>query len=301
MEYYRLGSAARKLHLSEDELWDFSEQGKLTFSAYVPKQVGTICNQELYGLGIGTLSGYTSIPKWTLNRLYQRKTIWIEQIAIEESHQIFINSRENPYKADLPNKYLKGWVGDNNSVLQSENGFFWIGLREANNGADFFSAFQFMIDQPQAIKESEGRLKLIEKQLLASKQLETAHIENSTDDLRVSETCLVELREILRMSDIDTDDGKRGFDKLIVRMMEQFPDHKPSQLWRMLKADSIRAERLYDIEEILDEVGTDELIWSDRHGKPRTLKKKSFYNLVDRILTDVEKCQSRSKYHLGKT
>jgi hypothetical protein len=286
MEYYRLGSAARKLHLSVDELWDFAEQGKLTFSAYVPKQVGTICNQELYGLGIGTLSGYTTIPKWAFNSLYQRKTIWIEQIAIEESHQIFINSHDNPFKSDFPNKYLNGWIVDQNEKFQSQNGFFWVGLKEANNGADFFSAFQFMIDQPQAIKESEGRLKLIEKQLLASKQLETANIEISTDDLRVSETCLVELKEILRMSDVDTDEGKRGFDKLIVRMMKQFPDHKPSQLWRMLKADSMRAVRLYDTDEILDEVGTDELIWSNRHGKPSTLKKKSYYNLIDRLLID---------------
>ena len=189
-------------------------------------------------------------------------------------------------KADLPNKYLKGWVGDSNPLRQSENGFFWIGLREANNGADFFSALQFVIGQPQALQESEGRINLIEKQLLASKQLETSYINISTDDLRVSETCLVELKEILRMSDVDADDSKRGFNKLIVRMMEQFPEYKPSQLWRMLKADSIRAERLYDTEEILDEVGTDELIWSDRHGKPRTLKKKSYYNLIDRILTD---------------
>ena len=101
MEYYRLGSAARKLHLSEDELWDFAEQGKLTFSAYVAEQVGTICNLEMFGLGIGALSGYTTIPKWALNSLYQRKAIRIEQIAIEESHQIFIKSHDNPFKSGL--------------------------------------------------------------------------------------------------------------------------------------------------------------------------------------------------------
>jgi hypothetical protein len=286
MEYYRLGAAARKLHLSEDELWDLAEQGKFTFSAYVPEQVGTICNQEMFGLGIGTLSGYTTIPKWALISLYQRKTIRIEQIAIEENHHIFINSHDNPFKADLPNKYLNGWIVDQNEVLQSQNSFFWIGLREANNGSDFLSAFQFLVAQPQAIQESEGRINLIEKQLLASKQLETKHIEISADNLRVSETSLVELKEILRMSDVDTDDRKRGFDKLIVRMMEQFPEYKPSQLWRMLKADCIRAERLYDTEEILDEVGTDELIWSDRRGKAVTLKKKSYYNLIGKILED---------------
>ena len=286
MEYYRLGSAAKKLHLSEDELWDFAEQGKLTFSAYVPELVGTICNQELYGLGTGTLSGYTTIPKWALNSLYQRKTFRIEQIVIEASHQIFVKSHVNPFKAHLPNKYLNGWVVDQNEVNQVQNGFFWIGLREANNGSDFFSAIQFMIDQPQAIQESEGRLKLIEKQLLASKQLETAHIDISVENLRVSEICVAQLKKVLRESETDSDDGKREFDKLIVKMIEQFPEYKPSQLWRMLKADSIRAERLYDIEEILDEVGTDELIWSDRCGKAANLKKKSFYNLIDRILKD---------------
>ncbi|MCT6698365.1 hypothetical protein [Rheinheimera sp. 4Y26] len=284
MEYYRLGSAARKLHLSEDELWDLAEQGKLTFSAYVPEQVGTICNQELYGLGTGTLSGYTTIPKWALKSLYLRKTFRVEQIAIEPSHQISITSRANPFKADLPNKYLNGWIVDQNEKFQSQNGFFWIGLREANTGSDFFSALQFMIGQPQAVQESEGRINLIEKQLLASKQLETSHIEISIEELRVSETCIVELKKVLRMSDIDIDDGKREFDKLIVRMMQLFPEHKPSQLWAVLKADSIRADRLYDTEEILDEVGTDELIWSDRHGKPITLKKKSFYNLIDRLI-----------------
>lgn len=283
MEYYRLGSAARKLHLSEDELWDLAEQGKLTFSAYIPEQVGTICNHELYGLGTGTLSGYTTIPKWALKSLYQRKTFRVEQIAIEERHQIFINSHVNPFKADLPNKYLNGWIVDQNEVIQSQNGFFWIGLREANTGSDFFSALQFMIGQLQAVQESEGRINLIEKQLLASKQLETAYIDISVEDLRVSEICVAQLKKILQESETDSDDGKREFDKLIVRMMQLFPEHKPSRLWAMLKADSIRGERLYDTNEILDEVGTDELIWSDRHGKPITLKKKSFYNLIDKV------------------
>lgn len=51
----------------------------------------------------------------------------------------------------------------------------------------------------------------------------------------------------------------------------------------MLQVDLNRDERLYDIDEILDEVGSKELYWSEGEKEANRLTQQSFYNLVKEL------------------
>jgi hypothetical protein len=55
------------------------------------------------------------------------------------------------------------------------------------------------------------------------------------------------------------------------------------QIWRALKADCARIERIYDSAEILEEVSNTELVWTNSNGEPMSLKQKSFFQLLKRL------------------
>ena len=74
----------------------------------------------------------------------------------------------------------------------------------------------------------------------------------------------------------------RAIDELIIMLLKDLPNHRPTELWEILKSDCKKSERKYDCNEILDEVDKSELTWSEGELL-NTLKKKSFFNLV-RIL-----------------
>jgi len=63
-------------------------------------------------------------------------------------------------------------------------------------------------------------------------------------------------------------------------MLVQLPNDKPSMLWAKLKEDSLEDVRVFDVDEILDEVGEKELSWFNLEGEIQPLKRKSFYNLI---------------------
>jgi hypothetical protein len=66
-------------------------------------------------------------------------------------------------------------------------------------------------------------------------------------------------------------------------MIQLYPDYKSTQIWNMLKHDCSLPNRVYDTDEILEEVNSTELIWTNRKGERTNLMKKSFFNLLKKI------------------
>jgi hypothetical protein len=277
-----LGSAARLLQISEDEIWDLAEKGTITLCAYIPAVTGVICDSNFLGIGSGTFEGYVNIPIVSVSDLYQGKSLIFEQLNIENHHQLQIVQTTLPFSSAMPNKFLNGWHGTDQKYENFSGCYFWIGLREANQGSDFFSAFSSLLEQPIDVQENKGRLNLISQHLDSSKKLVTSSTKIATEQTRVSEDAIQCFKGNRKLS-AEKKDMSRDIDVLLKEMLLRFPDYKPMQIWRALKADCARSERSYDKENILEEMSHTELVWSNRHDVQVTLKQKGFFALLNRI------------------
>jgi hypothetical protein len=75
----------------------------------------------------------------------------------------------------------------------------------------------------------------------------------------------------------------RGIDILISKVLDVIPEAKPSVIWNVLAQDITQKLRVYDTDEIIEEVGEKALYWTDIDGEAKSLKKKSFYNLINKL------------------
>lgn len=124
---------------------------------------------------------------------------------------------------------------------------------------------------PTKEQEQRGRRVLFSELLDSTKELVTSTFKISPEQVRISEKVLSEFK-INHLPLEDKKVSNRGLDQLLLEMLVRFPNYKPMQIWRALKADCYRAERIYDIDEILEEVSYTELIWTDRKGASLSLK-----------------------------
>jgi hypothetical protein len=87
-------------------------------------------------------------------------------------------------------------------------------------------------------------------------------------ELRFANVCLQALDIRLRRP-IGVNQSNDGHDNtsmeikdlssLILHVMSKLPEHRPAEIWQVLKADHLRGLRVYDTEELLEDVGEYEL------------------------------------------
>jgi hypothetical protein len=146
-----------------------------------------------------------------------------------------------------------------------------------------------MIDALKRFAEPAANSNSIQNNLqlmLENKDLYAGSKVVTKDELRISEQEIDKLRSFLKPKEKPLtviDQPKSPIAKLVSRVLHQFPKKKSSEIWRMLQDDLDKDERLYDIDEILDEVGKKELYWSEGEKEASRLTQGSFYNLVKEL------------------
>ncbi len=282
MEYLRIGAAARLLHISEDELWELAERGKIAFSIEVSPINGVVCDKNLVGLAVGELSGYIELPNSVLPAFYVNKKLHLAKISLKNLQNIQITTRVNPFQTPFPNQFLTAWSNVCFEDNESTGLTFWFGLREANDAGDFFSAVGAILDKSIEQQNEIGRMNIFSGFLDSSKKLRSEPTTIIPEQIRLSASQVYLYKSLQKDSEI-CNDVSRNLDKLILSIVDKFPEYKPREIWRLLMSDSKRNIRLYDTDEIIEEISFSELVWTDNLDKSTTIKLKSFYQLLSRL------------------
>ncbi|WP_423185193.1 hypothetical protein ACO1PK_08380 [Alishewanella sp. d11] len=294
-EYYRLDELA-PLGVTASTIRYFIEQEKLHPAFFVSNSryvIGAYLEGEFNGFAIADYQGLVSFPSRENNVLLKKGKVTSSTVKLLQHDKIVIRTNQYPFRIPWPNTYISGWQKWTLNQLNFDQIPAKCYPNERDSGMAMFSDFVGQIAKVSEMEEE--KVKEVENKLmrgLPRRVLSSAGIDFHISEICVTHTDLVRLgiiksavtdgdaKQISNVAPSPTiiEESKRPIDKLLTRMLFKFPNEKPTRIWRMLQDDVLRSERLYDTDEILDEVGKDELYWFTESGEPERLKQKSFFN-----------------------
>jgi hypothetical protein len=209
---------------------------------------------EYRGWSVGRYSGLVRLSKQDKNTLLRENVVKIYQIVIDDIKGIKSQVDKYPFKTTLPNEYLSEWVGLN---LKDKYGLKAI-----------------------IVSNDSGELSISLKTVTFDDLLIPAEVTKYFDKVfELENDDITKSRHQSSLQSIPT----RGIDILISKMLDVIPEAKPSVIWNLLAQDITQTLRVYDTDEIIEEVGEKVLYWTDIDGEEKSLKKKSFYQLFKKL------------------
>ncbi|WP_282166615.1 hypothetical protein [Shewanella japonica] len=287
--YYRLSELNETCGLSDADIQYLNTDTEVSFCLYCKSTyvlIGGWVKGKFSCFGQAKYAGLISMTKNQQTELFEKNKVTIGSSTILQKNKIAHYSTEYPFIVELPNSVIEKWLGISFDKIPFE-----------------YMPFYFYPEQRTSmLKEFENMCKDIA--IRADRTTPYEPPESLKEELfhhrksfTLEEACITagELRKANSyfshniLSKIETDDPKkvtksnkknRPIDLLLKTMLKQYPDEQANVIWNMLGEDIMRDSRLFDTEEIIDEIGSDTLYWFDTRADLNQMKKKSFYNLI---------------------
>jgi hypothetical protein len=209
---------------------------------------------EYRGLCVGRYSGLVRLSKQDKNTLLRENVVNTFQTVIDDIKGIKSQVENYPFTTTLPNEYLSEW-----GALCPEDKR---GLKAI------------------IVSKDSGELSILLKTVTLDDLLIPADVTKYFDAVfELENEASTKSSPQSSLQSIPT----RGIDILISKVLDVIPEAKPSVIWNVLAQDITQKLRVYDTDEIIEEVGEKALYWTDIDGEAKSLKKKSFYNLINKL------------------
>jgi hypothetical protein len=209
---------------------------------------------EYRGLCVGRYSGLVRLSKQDKNTLLRENVVNTFQTVIDDIKGIKSQVENYPFATTLPNEYLSEW-----GALCPEDKR---GLKAI------------------IVSKDSGELSILLKTVTLDDLLIPADVTKYFDAVfELENEASTKSSPQSSLQSIPT----RGIDILISKVLDVIPEAKPSVIWNVLAQDITQKLRVYDTDEIIEEVGEKALYWTDIDGEAKSLKKKSFYNLINKL------------------
>lgn len=281
--YYRL-EELQAMGITEGKLRYLLEQEQVTPAFFMHNErfiIGGYLSNKFVGFAVADYSGLVTIHKQLIPELLTKGKVSVKQVLLMQKERIRVLATEYPFQVKMPNSYIDGWKPNDLTKL------VWLAYPALFMPTENTGVLHQLSDMLQSFGSSTG---------------------NKVDYSRfvdgMPKTELVVLKTTLSFFDIclpknispsfhyrtpneqhvnKSEKRVREIDEVVLNVLSETPHCKSSSLWSLLKNEVSSKNRLYDLHEVIDEVGMTELIWSDRAGNPQTIQKKSFYNLVKKL------------------
>jgi hypothetical protein len=209
---------------------------------------------EYRGLCVGRYSGLVRLSNQDKNTLLRENVVNTFQTVIDDIKGIKSQVESYPFTTTLPNEYLSEW-----GALCPEDKR---GLKAI------------------IVSKDSGELSILLKTVTLDDLLIPADVTKYFDAVfELENEAFTKNSPQSSLQSIPT----RGIDILISKVLDVIPEAKPSVIWNVLAQDITQKLRVYDTDEIIEEVGEKALYWTDIDGEAKSLKKKSFYNLIKKL------------------
>ena len=289
-EYYQVDELKKLFNVSVEEVRSLVANKKieLVFNLkthyYIYGNLNE--NKEFTGHCSGNYSGLVKISFAEQIELLSQEFIQVEYLTILDTRQYIYQHFGYPFETSFPNHFLHKWE----SKLVDGSGEGVTAKLYSKKLNEYLTPARQMVQNAyETTKEREDNKKddisssqnsIIEK--TTQKIFHQESIKLTFADSCVLHTDVVRLGYIKSKSE-GIASNRRPIDRLLLSMLDNYPDDKPSQLWSKLKNDILNEPRIFDVDEIIDEVGDGQLYWFDNDSEIKKKKKKSFYNLVSSL------------------
>lgn len=275
IQYFRLNSAAQILNTSENIILDFAEQGLVILSTLCLDTWGVVSQGYRQGIATAVFKGYGNLLKTDVIKIASKGEADVSVLGMTPDCVKAINHKY-PFKVPLPNNMFDVWQKPAPDPEKRARFYFHIKPYERASNRVFIPVLKNIFEP--LTEDGKSALDIMNKNQDVYAGLKRIF----KDDLRISAHELEKLKHYLQPEKAKPvriiESPKRPIDKLLARMLSDFPNERPVRIWRILQEDVLRQERLHDTDEILDEVGDNELHWFKPNGETESMKKKSFFN-----------------------
>jgi hypothetical protein len=280
--YVKVSAACAELGVSEIQLMDWIENHQLRAAVYCPQVKGILAYGKRRGAAMATFEGFCRLKYGDIRRLIIDEKVKVTWFRPDDWRFVTIDSYQYSLKAPLPNILFDTWLGAVDMSIYAPDFLFYplpsntLDIQKVKTGIT-----------PEKISEIFKKTpKDFDFEEFASLSASTHSF--TLDQLRVWLPDLARLKNEVSAPKIEAEKPSnevalRPIDKLICHIFKLHPNYKDSEVWKLLIQDVLKTERIYDKDEILDEVGTKELYWYNLSGELCSLKKQSFYTLVERL------------------
>lgn len=289
-EYYRLDELEKRFDLTFSDIKYLIEKSKidLVFQLNKTKFIigGWLKDKGFVGYASVYYSGFARVTQEKQRLLISEGKINCNYFLLLNKESMSAQNTSYPFETKTPNRFLYAWEADlikyiNWNVIpaklfpeEREHSIRTLGKMfngilnnfDSKQHKEEKSESEFMAKVPKVEFYSKGITIQLSDICITHGELEKAkHYLFGNKDGSASNTKL------------------RPIDTMLINMLNEFPNDRPSKIWERLKEDLNNEPRKFDTDEIIDELGDDTLYWFDSSAEIQKMKKKSFYNLVSRL------------------
>ena len=285
-DYYRLNELQRNFGIFKEDLDYLIAETNIKFCLYCKTSdliLGIWQEGKFIGFGACSYSGLLSLYPKDQTEIFEKKSVRISFANVVQKEKVKNFSNKYPFDVETPNPIIHDWHPFELSKVKREH-------------IPCIFRPQEWQKMQQNINALLNNLKIDIKELrINSSESEEDKLCSASELFRLKDVCITRKqleKSLILLGKINTtqpkhsisnNNSKRQIDQLLIRLMENSPDAKPAELWSELEEDCNRELRLFDTDEILDEVGKKELFWFDLDGDVLPLKRRSFYNLIKKL------------------
>lgn len=291
-KYYRLSELNEFFGFSDADIHYLNAETDISFCLYCKTTdviIGGWKKGDFFGAGRANYSGLVSMTKHQQVKLFETKKVSVTSGLLLQKEKINRYSAQNPFKVVMPNTIISGWLSIPFEKIHFNEVPFHFYPEERKSMMKQFTGLLNQISTIQSVRTDTKQT----SSLMGDVAIEDELFYN-WKGFTLSDVCIIgsELEKAqsylssntdVKVHPIITNKSNRPIDILILSVLEQFPDDKPTQIWNRLKIDVTKEPRSFDTDEILDEVGEDLLYWFDNQSEGKQMKKKSFYNLINKL------------------
>jgi hypothetical protein len=280
--YYRLDEL-QAMGITEGKLRYLIEQEQVTPEFFMHNErfiIGGYLGNKFIGFAVADYSGLATIHKQLIPELLTKGKVSVKQLLLLQKERIRVIATAYPFQVTMPNRYIESWQSTDLSKLDWQV-YPALFMPTENVGvlyqiADMLRGFGGSTGNKVDYRFTDGTPKT--ELVVLDKELRFANLCLQAADVRPKS-----LSSVTQHSKDNSTAEIKDISSLILHVMTKLPNHRPAEIWQVLKADHLRETRVYDTDELLEEVGEYELIWTDIYGSPRTLQKRSFFNLFKKL------------------
>ncbi|WP_417699021.1 hypothetical protein [Pseudoalteromonas lipolytica] len=286
-KYYKLTELDKAFGISVDDAHYLNSETDVSFCLYCKTSdiiLGGYKESKFFGFGKATYSGLIKLTKPQQTTIFESKKLSLVKSTILQKDKLTGYDSEYPFTVELPNKVFEGWLSAPFEKIPLVTIPFYFQPEQRQSMLKQFCKGIFDI--------SDNKEKLIEKasavfdpsQPVPDELFPTSKI-FTFDDICIEPDELERAKHYLfgNKEESASNTKLRPIDTMLINMLIEFPNDRPSKIWERLKDDLSNEPRKFDTDEIVDEVGKDTLYWFDDSAEIQQIKRKSFYNLVSRL------------------
>lgn len=274
--YTSLDVACREAQISYLALLELLLCHSVRVAVRTEKLRGIIAYGKRRGVALATYEGLCRLKHGQLRMLLKDEVVDADWFRPLQHKFLTIKSYNNPYENSLPNNLLDTWLDlQGESIPAYDFIFYPEPVRKP-------TATPFMKNLMSGNMSGIGDLSSILKELQESFVMFPSTHRFTLQNVRV---CLrdVMARKIVLTQTEPNKKLARPLDALLLKIIQEQPSLSASKIWALLSEDQQKTDRVYDVDEIIEDVGVKELAWTDIDGKDNYLTKNSFYNLVKKL------------------